>query len=151
MTVHRLPGIMLTLLLILRILSAALLLGFLLFMAWLVYHDVQMTEKLLAQQEQPYGFLRVIASEDSLAAVDARYPLLPITTLGRSSRSTIVLDNGYVSTEHALITRRGDQWLLEDMGSSNGTLLNGEMLGDTAVISVGDVIAIGETQFKVEL
>lgn len=139
------------LLLFLRILSAGLLLGFLLFIVWLIYRDMQMTAKLLVQQERPYGFLHVIASEDGLAALDARYPLLPITTIGRSSHSTIVLDNGYVSTEHALITRRGDQWLLEDVGSRNGTLLNGEVLAETAVISVGDVIGIGETQFKVEL
>ena len=139
------------LLLFLRVLSAALLLGFLLFIAWLIYRDMQMTEKLLVHQERPYGFLRVIVSEDGLAVLDTRYPLLPMTTIGRSDRSTIVLDNGYVSTEHALITRRGDQWLLEDVGSRNGTLLNGEELGETAVISVGDVIGIGETQFKVEL
>ncbi len=139
------------LLLLLRILSAALLLGFLLLIAWLVYREMQTAEKLLAQQERPYGFLRVLASEDGLAGVDTRYPLLPLTTIGRAPSSTIVLDNGYVSTEHALITRRGDQWLLEDVGSRNGTLLNGVKLGETAVISVGDVIAIGETQFKVEL
>ena len=139
------------LLLLLRVLSAALLLGFLLFIAWLVYREMQTTEKLLAQQERPYGFLCVIASDDGLAVVDTRYPLLPLTTIGRANSSTIVLDNGYVSSEHALITRRGDQWLLEDVGSRNGTLLNGVKLGETAVISVGDVIAIGETQFKVEL
>ena len=139
------------LLLLLRILSALLLLGFLLFIAWLVYQEIQTAEKLLAQQERPYGFLRVIASEDGLAVIDTRYPLLPLTTIGRANSSTIVLDNGYVSSEHALITRRGDQWLLEDVGSRNGTLLNGVKLGETAVISVGDVIAIGETQFKVEL
>jgi putative membrane protein len=79
------------------------------------------------------------------------FPLLPITTIGRASSNTIVLDNGYVSTEHVLITRRGDQWWLEDMGSRNGTLLNGVELGESAVISVGDVIGIGQTQFKVEL
>jgi len=140
------------LLLLLRILSAALLLAFLLFIAWLIYRDMQVTAKLLAQQERPYGFLRVIASEDGLAVLDTRYPLLPITTIGRSRNSTIVLDNGYVSTEHALITRRGDQWFLEDVGSRNGTLLNEMVLaGETAVIAVGDIIAIGETKFKVEL
>jgi hypothetical protein len=139
------------LLLLLRILSAALLLGFLLLIVWLIYRDMQMTAQLLAHQARPYGYLRVIACEDDLPVVDTQFPLLPITTIGRASSSTIVLDNGYVSTEHAIITRRGDQWLLEDMGSRNGTLLNGVALTETAVISVGDVIAVGPTQFKVEL
>ena len=140
-----------TLLLLLRILSAALLLGFLLLIVWLIYRDMQTTARLLAQQQRPYGFLRVIACEDDLPVVDTRYPLMPITTIGRSSSNTIVLDNGYVSTEHAIITRRGDQWWLEDMGSRNGTLLNEMPLGEAAVISVGDVIAVGQTHFKVEL
>lgn len=140
-----------TLLLLLRILSAALLLGFLLLIVWLIYRDMQTTARLLASQERPYGYLRVIACEDDFPEVDTRFPLLPLTTIGRASSNTIVLDNGYVSTEHALITRRGDQWWLEDMGSRNGTLLNGVELGETAVISVGDVIGIGQTQFKLEL
>jgi hypothetical protein len=139
------------LLLLLRILSAALLLAFLLLIVWLIYRDMQTTAQLLAQQGRPYGFLRVIACEDDLPLVDTRFPLLPVTTIGRASSSTIVLDNSYVSTEHALITRRGDQWWLEDMGSRNGTLLNGVALTETAVISVGDVIAVGPTYFKVEL
>ena len=140
-----------TLLLLLRILSAVLLLGFLLLIVWLIYRDMQTTARLLVSQERPYGFLRVIACEDESPDIDTRYPLLPITTIGRSSSNTIVLDNGYVSTEHAIITRRGDQWWLEDMGSRNGTLLNQMPLEEAAVISVGDVIAIGQTQFKVEL
>jgi len=139
------------LLLLLRILSAALLLGFLLLIVWLIYRDMQTTARLLASQERPYGYLRVIACEDDLPVVDTRFPLLSLTTIGRASSNTIVLDNGYVSTEHALLTRRGDQWWLEDMGSRNGTLLNGVELGETTVISVGDVIAIGQTQFKLEL
>lgn len=140
-----------TVLLLLRILSAAFLMGFLLLIVWLIYRDMQATAQLLAQQERPYGFLRVIATEDDMLAVDTRYPLLPLTSIGRASSNTIVLDNGYVSTEHALITRRGDQWWLEDVGSRNGTLLNEVPLSEAALVTVGDVIAIGETQFKVEL
>lgn len=139
------------LLLLLRFVSAVLLLGFLLLIVWLIYRDMQTTAQLLASQERPYGFLRVIACEDDLPAVDSRFPLLPLTTIGRASSNTIVLDNGYVSTEHAIITRRGDQWWLEDLDSSNGTLLNEMPLAEPAVISVGDVIAIGSTHFKVEL
>jgi hypothetical protein len=127
------------------------LLGFLLLIVWLVYRDMQTTARLLASQERPYGFLRVIACEDELPVVDTRFPLLPLTTIGRANGNTIVLDNSYVSTEHAIITRRGDQWWLEDIGSRNGTLLNEMPLAEAAVISVGDVIAIGQTHFKVEL
>ncbi len=141
---------MLTLLFILRLLSAALLLGFVGLIVWLIYCDMQTTAKVLANQERPYGFVRIIASNDD-SAIDTRLPLFPLTTIGRANNSTIVLDHSYVSNEHALVTRRGEQWWLQDLGSRNGTLLNGVKLAETAVITVGDIIAIGEIQLKVEL
>ena len=62
----------------------------------------------------------------------------------------MVLNNGYASGEHALLSWRGGQWWLEDLGSRNGTLLNEAPLTDTAVVSAGDVISVGGTQLKLE-
>jgi pSer/pThr/pTyr-binding forkhead associated (FHA) protein len=138
-------------LLLLRLLSAALLLGFLGLIAWLIYQDVRLTKAVLARQQQVSGALRVVASESGEPAVDTLYSLTPITSIGRAKSSTIVLDEGYVSTEHALLVQRGGQWWLEDLGSRNGTLLNGVELAETAVVSAGDVITIGGTALKVEV
>jgi pSer/pThr/pTyr-binding forkhead associated (FHA) protein len=138
-------------LLLLRLLSAALLLGFLGLIAWLIYQDVRLTKAVLARQQQVSGALRVVASESGEPAVDTLYSLTPITSIGRAKSSTIVLDEGYVSTKHALLVQRGGQWWLEDLGSRNGTLLNGVELAETAVVSAGDVITIGGTALKVEV
>lgn len=136
---------------LLRLLGALLLLGFLGVIAWLIYRDLRTTAAVLAEQERHQGHLRVIAAENGNLAVDALLPLLPVTSIGRASSNTIVLDDHYASSEHVLITRRSGQWWLEDLNSRNGTLLNEVTLqGAAAVVSAGDIITIGNTQLKVE-
>lgn len=138
-------------LLIFRIVSGLLLMAFLGGLAWLIYHDMQVTAAAMAEQERPYGRLRIIANEAELPAVDTMYALLPITSIGRAASNTIVLPDGYASAEHALIIRRQGQWWLEDQGSRNGTLLNDLPVQTAAIISAGDVIAVGGAQLKLEL
>lgn len=136
---------------IFRIVSGLLLLAFLGGIAWLILRDMQVTAAALAEQERPYGRLRIIANETTIPALDTTFPLLPITSIGRAASNNVVLPDGYASAEHALITRRQGQWWLEDQGSRNGTLLNDVRLEGTAVISAGDVIAVGGTQLKLEI
>ena len=138
-------------LLILRLLSAGLLLAFLGLFAWLIYKDLLVTTAVLNQKQQAVGQLRVIANEAAEPAIGTLFPLRPLTSIGRAPSSTIVIDASYVSQEHALLIERAGQWSLEDLGSRNGTLLNGVILGETAVVSSGDVITIGSVQLKVEL
>jgi len=138
-------------LLILRLLGAAVLLAFFGLIGWFIYRDMQATMESLAAQARPFGHLVVVVSETENPAVGTRYPLLPITGIGRSSTNTIILDDGYVSGQHCLITRRGELWQAEDLGSRNGTLLNGVALTETAVIAPGDVITVGNIQLKLEL
>lgn len=139
------------LLFLLRLLSAALLLLFLGFIAWLIYRDLQVTSALLAQRGQTRGILRVIAPANGSLPLGQTIPLQPVTSIGRSPHNTIVLAEPYASGEHALIAWRGGQWWLEDLGSRNGTLLNAVPVQESTIITVGDVIEIGETQLKLEI
>lgn len=138
------------LLLLLRLLGAVLLLGFLVLIAWFIYQDTRTLAAALSSQGRRQGHLRVISNGSGSLQADTLFPLVPLTSIGRSSSSTIVLDDSYVSGEHALITRRGGQWWLEDLGSRNGTLLNDVPLTEAAVISAGDIITIGDTKLKIE-
>lgn len=136
-----------TLIFLLRLLSAFLLLTFLGVLVWLFYRDLRLaTTQSTAAQQSP-AQLTVIVSEDD-ALMGRQYPLRAVTSIGRSNSNIIVLDNHYTSSEHALITRRGEIWWLEDLGSRNGTHLNGIPLAEPTIISPGDIIAIGNTQFK---
>lgn len=138
------------LLLLLRFLSAAALLGFLVLLAWLVYQDLQRTAKFATEDLRVQGHLRVIASDSPTAALGTIFPLIPATKIGRAQYNTIVLEDAFVSAEHALLARREGQWWLEDLNSRNGTLLNDLPLEEAAVVSAGDIITIGSVQLKIE-
>jgi len=139
------------LLLILRLVGAAMLLAFLGTIAWLIYQDMRVTAQSISQQSRQQGVLRVLTLNGVVPTDELYFPLMPVTTLGRASTNTIVLEDTYASGEHALITRRDGQWWVEDLGSRNGTHLNEVPLTETAVITTGDIIAIGETRLKIEL
>lgn len=66
-----------------------------------------------------------------------------VVTIGRSPQSTIFVDNPAVSHDHAKIYAEGYDFYLEDLGSLNGTFLNGSRIG-RALLRAGDTIAIGK-------
>ena len=72
-----------------------------------------------------------------------RYSLLERTTLGRSSGCTIQLLDEKVSRLHSSISRQGEDFVLRDEGSSNGTGLNGRLLLEPAILQPGDEVAVG--------
>lgn len=73
-------------------------------------------------------------------------------TVGRSSDSTVVIDDTRVSRAHATIERTRSGWSITDNGSSNGTRLNGKAIAAKTArpLSAGDVIGIGPVDLRVE-
>lgn len=65
-----------------------------------------------------------------------------IVRLGRSSHNELVIDARGVSRFHAQLRREGEQWILEDLGSTNGTVLNGSLLSEPKPLSAGDVFLL---------
>jgi hypothetical protein len=66
-------------------------------------------------------------------------------TVGRLANSTIRLTDANVSREHAVFVHVGDGWAIEDLDSTNGTLVNGEPVA-RALLKDGDVVEIGLTR-----
>jgi hypothetical protein len=62
--------------------------------------------------------------------------------IGRDERCHLVVDDRRVSRQHARIRLEGDQYLLEDLGSKNGTFVNGQELGEPRFLQDGDEIQI---------
>jgi hypothetical protein len=136
---------------IVRVALSVLLYAFLGALFVLLRRDLKSATRQRAVQtarERP-GCLRVMQGGDGLTD-DAVLALLPLTTIGRSDASTIVVGDPYASAEHAIVAWRNGQWWLEDRGSRNGTLLNDVPIDEPLVISHGDVIGIGHLQFKFE-
>lgn len=139
------------LILIGRLLLAALLYVFLGALWWLLWRDLQLTRRQAGApqlRERP-GQLRVLQAGGGLTT-DQLIRLLTYTTLGRAETNTVVVADPYASAEHALIVWRGGQWWLEDRDSRNGTLLNDIPVEEPLIIGEGDVIGIGQARLRFE-
>ena len=66
-------------------------------------------------------------------------------TMGRANDATLVLNDDYASTYHARIFPQDGQWLVEDLGSTNGTYLDRQKVGRPMPVPVGIPIRIGKT------
>ena len=80
------------------------------------------------------------ALEGTRIALDGR-PIM----LGRADDSTLVLDDDYASTRHARISQSGDDWYVEDLGSTNGTYLDRNKVSGQTRVPPGTPIRIGKT------
>ena len=71
------------------------------------------------------------------------------TSLGRRPYNDIVIDNLAVSGEHAVVHLRGDHVEIEDLGSTNGTWVNGRRV-DRSPLTPGDRVRVGQLELVVE-
>ena len=70
--------------------------------------------------------------------------------IGRGQECDQVVDLPMVSSRHARIFRSGDRFLIEDLGSSNGTHVNGNRIAGPVVVVAGDLIALGSASFVLD-
>jgi pSer/pThr/pTyr-binding forkhead associated (FHA) protein len=92
---------------------------------------------------------------DSLLVVEPReqkgqrYALDGEVTMGRAAGCTITLADNYASQHHARVFRRDDALHVEDLGSTNGTYVNGTKLTSPMPLKRGDRVKVGATVFEV--
>jgi cobalamin biosynthesis Mg chelatase CobN len=67
-----------------------------------------------------------------------------LVTLGRDSSNSIVINDAEISRRHARLTAQGGKYVLEDLGSTNGTFVNGQRISGQYVLKPGDVLSFGE-------
>lgn len=71
-------------------------------------------------------------------------------TIGRSPDSTLVIRDDYTSTNHARMWVKGGNWVLTDLGSTNGTLCGGVAVTGTLPLHLEEPITIGTTSFEIQ-
>jgi hypothetical protein len=90
------------------------------------------------------GARRLVVTDGALQGTTVPLAGAPIT-IGRADDSTLVLTDDYVSTRHARLVPQGDGWVLEDLGSTNGTYLGRQRVTDPVAVALGAQIRVGKT------
>jgi predicted component of type VI protein secretion system len=65
-------------------------------------------------------------------------------TIGRDSSNGVAINDAEVSRKHARLTFQGGKFVIDDLGSTNGTFVNGQRLAGPVVLKAGDVVSLGE-------
>ena len=82
---------------------------------------------------------------------DHRFDLIGGLSIGRSKEADVQIEDRYASSLHARVFSREGRFYVEDMNSTNGTLLNGATLQGEAELIDRDTIQIGDTAFRLEV
>jgi pSer/pThr/pTyr-binding forkhead associated (FHA) protein len=92
----------------------------------------------------PIAYL--ITSDDATA-----HPILGETLIGRDPACDLVLSDITVSRRHAAVRQDGNTVVVSDLGSSNGTFVNGEPIADATRVEAGDVIRLGAAELGIRV
>ena len=96
------------------------------------------------------AYLKVVNRLDSLNfKMQEYYVIEGDISLGRSSRNDVVIKDKFVSKNHLIIREKNQRYYLEDLGSANGTFLNGVKIDPNELIELqnNDKIGVGFIQF----
>jgi pSer/pThr/pTyr-binding forkhead associated (FHA) protein len=97
-----------------------------------------------APSSAPRGPSQLVVTEGSLQGTRIGLTGAPVL-IGRANDSTLVLTDDYASTRHARITLQDGLWIVEDLGSTNGTYLGQRKLDGPVPLEVGVPLRIGKT------
>ena len=132
---------------LLRLLFLALLYVFLFAVVRVLVRDLRAAAREPAIE---LGRLRVLASPEGEPPMGAVFGLDAVTTLGRDVNNAIVVEDRFASAEHAMLTFRGRTWYVEDLGSTNGTFVNGSEVDGPSPVGFGDELQIGQVRLRLE-
>ncbi len=137
---------------LLRLASGLLLIAVLALLFVAMWRDYRSAVVQTEASRRAYGkMVELREIDDAYVATGQTYPLLPLTSLGRSPTNTIPINDDFASGEHALVALRNGQWWLEDRQSRNGTTINGMPITQPVIITDGDIIGVGRFRLRLEL
>ena len=90
---------------------------------------------------------RIVITSGPKAGLELPLGSEPLT-IGRSSESGLVIRDDYTSSHHARLVLWGDQWMIQDLDSTNGTWHDGSRVSAPVPITVGAPIKVGATTFE---
>ncbi len=132
----------------LRYVFLGLLFLFLILVVRAIYRDInspQAAAKAPRRRKRDMPHLLVIAADRNLGA---KYYLPEEVSIGRAGSCQIVIDDTYASQQHARVYESNGGFMVEDLGSTNGTYVNGRKISYPLELRPGDRIKIGKTVFE---
>lgn len=106
--------------------------------AKMIFQDIKST-----QASKKGAYLKLIDDE----AKDKIYPIRESLSVGRDRYSDIRLDYNFISKNHFIIEEDTGEYYLRDLGSKNGTYVNGTKIDDEVILEDGDVIEVNDIKF----
>lgn len=97
------------------------------------------------------GMLELIDGAESSWQNGTRFSLDYYTTIGRNPENSIAINDGFVSGNHAEISFNQGGWWLMDVGSTNGTQLNGQPVQGKVQIHNGDIVSFGRVHLRAHI
>lgn len=90
---------------------------------------------------------RIVITSGPKAGLELPLGSEPLT-IGRSSESGLVIRDDYTSSHHARLLLWGDQWMIQDLDSTNGTWHDGQRVSTPVAVRIGAPIKVGATTFE---
>ncbi len=141
-------------LLTLRLALLAILLAFVLVTAVTLRGGVRSREAFRARDESEVAVARLVLLSPARTGIPTGTEFLVAgeMEIGRAPDSSIVLGDPSVSSRHASLTRNRGRWVLRDLGSTNGTTVNGRRIAERGVaVRAGDEVAFGAVVMRLTL
>ena len=122
-------------------------LGLIYLFVWQVARGIATHLGIHAERRRRRGTKVVIVRSDSQAGLD--FTVTDATVVGRSPEADIVIDDPYASEFHLRLVATENGLTLHDLGSTNGTYLNGRRVTAPAELRRGDAVQVGKTVMEI--
>lgn len=122
----------------------------------MIYNDLKTPGEyvdLTGRKERPKGYSKgklVVVDSGNIKLAKAVFILNESVSIGRNEHNEIMIDDSFVSYEHANINRNKQGYWLVDLNSTNKTYLNDQLVVERVLLKSGDLIKIGAVTFSFE-
>jgi hypothetical protein len=113
-----------------------------------IWRDIQRPRAVEMVDAKPQAQLVVVEAGSTDLCAGYAFTLAGDCSIGRGSENDIVLSDSFVSTSHAAISFRNGTFWIEDLGSRNGSFVNGLRVDAMTQLRPGDQIAIGQVELR---
>jgi len=96
----------------------------------------------------PSGRLVIVDGGESALGPGTTFLLRPISLVGRHRDCTVEIDEPFVSSEHAELAIENGRWWVRDLGSTNGTFVNGQDVRVPTGVKPGDIVQFGRVKLQ---